>query len=210
MGKIIRRAGSIDRSMGQDWPLEWIRSPRKVPHIAAPWVAIASATRSRVNQTAPRYSIRQLAEHIDTPVRTLRRWIHTGAIRPTDFRGPATSYGARHLDEARAVKRLLAENLTLVAIRAQLLRMTDEELARFVAPEPVVAPVEAAASAISPLTAIGPLGSTSADPGPASAAERWEHLTLLPGLQLLVRCDSGALVRRIAEEIQERYAVAKS
>jgi hypothetical protein len=39
--------------------------------------------------------------------------------------------------------------------------------------------------------------------------ERWEHVTLLPGLKLLVRGDSGALVRRIAQEIRERYAVAR-
>jgi hypothetical protein len=40
--------------------------------------------------------------------------------------------------------------------------------------------------------------------------ERWEHVTLLPGLKLLVRDDGGALVRRIAQEIQERYGVRKS
>jgi DNA-binding transcriptional MerR regulator len=161
-----------------------------------------------VNPPAPRYSIRQLAELADTPVRTLRRWVHTGAIRPTEFRGPATSYSARHLDEARAVKRLLAENLTLVAIRRRLTPMSDDELARFVLPEPGAGVGGPAAAVLA--TTTGMLGTTPVDPEATCAVERWEHVTLLPGLQLLVRGDSGALVRRIAQEIQERYAVAKS
>jgi len=160
-----------------------------------------------VNPPAPRYSIRQLAELIDTPVRTMRRWVHTGAIRPTNFRGPATSYGARHLDEARAVKRLLAENLTLVAIRSRLTAMSDDELARFIQPEPVASVVDP--TEVVSATTTGLLETTPLDPEAACAVERWEHVTLLPGLKLLVRSDGGALVRRLAQEIQERYAVAK-
>jgi DNA-binding transcriptional MerR regulator len=172
-----------------------------------------------VNDPAPRHSIRKLAELTGTTVRTLRRWVHTGAISPTDFRGPATSYGARHVDEAQAVKRLLAENLSLEAIRARLTRLSDDELARFLRPEPIANVVGPGASevaaapdtpAVTSTIPTGPLESTPTDLEGSSAVERWEHVTLLPGLQLLVRSDSGALVRRIAQEIRERYAVAKS
>ena len=171
-----------------------------------------------MQETAPRHSIRDLAAITGTKLRTLRRWIHIGAISSTDFRGPATSYGARHVDEARAVKRLLGENLSLEAIRARLTRMSDEGLARFVRPEPV-------ASAASPGPREG--GAQSAplspeammpvapEPAPGAteatyAGERWDHVTLLPGLKLLVRADSGALVLRIAQEIHERYGAGKS
>ena len=167
---------------------------------------------------APPYSIRKLAELTGITVRTLHRWIHTGALSPTEFRGPATSYGARHVDEARAVKRLLGENLSLEAIRARLTRLSDDELARFLQPEPVAGGVSATASEAAPLDAPALGAATTKDalvqepigPDPTYAGERWEHVNLLPGLKLLVRDDSGALVRRIAQEIHERYGVGKS
>ena len=161
-----------------------------------------------MNDPDPRHTLRKLAELTGTKVRTLRRWVHSGAISATEFRGPATSYGPRHVDEAHAVKRLLAENLSLEAIRARLTRLSDEELARFVRPEAdagVVAPADSdAAAPDAPMVFATPI-----DPEVLCGVERWEHVTLLPGLKLLVRGDSGALVRRIAQEIQERYAVAK-
>lgn len=161
-----------------------------------------------MNDPAPRHSIRQLAELTGTTVRTLRRWVHVGAISSTDFRGPATSYGARHVDEARAIKRLLGENFSLEEIRARLTRLSDDELARLVQPEPVAAAPSAVAVAVTPPA--GPLEPALGDSEVSRVVERWEHVTLLPGLQLLVRSDGGALVRRIAEEIVARYAVAKS
>ena len=161
-----------------------------------------------MNDPAPRHTLRKLAELTGTKVRTLRRWVHSGAISATEFRGPATSYGARHVDEARAVKRLLAENFSLGAIRAQLARLSDEELAQLVQPEAVTGVVDLVASeAAAPDAPTVP--STPADPEVPCDVERWDHVTLLPGLKLLVRGDSGALVRRIAQEIQERYAAAK-
>ncbi len=169
-----------------------------------------------MDDPAPRHSIRQLAELTGTTVRTLRRWVFTGAISATDFRGPATSYGARHVDEARAVKRLLGENLSLEAIRARLTPLSDDELARFVRPEAVAGGavvIDAAApnaSAVTAPPAAGLIEAASGDLEASRAVERWEHVTLLPGLKLLVRSDGGALVRRIAEEIVARYAVAKS
>jgi DNA-binding transcriptional MerR regulator len=171
-----------------------------------------------VSTPVPRHSLRKLAEMTGTTLRTLRRWVHTGAVSSTFFRGPATTYGARHVDEVHAIKRLLAENLSLEAIRGRLTRLTDDELARFLRPEPVAeaggaAAVEAAgleAPALAGATTTGTLEQAPVGPATTYAAERWEHATLLPGLKLLVRDDGGALVRRIAQEIQERYAVAKS
>jgi DNA-binding transcriptional MerR regulator len=161
-----------------------------------------------VTDLAPRHTLRKLAELTGTKVRTLRRWVHSGAISATEFRGPATSYGARHVDEARAIKRLLAENLSLEAIRARLTRLSDEDLASFVRPEAVAGVVGPAVSeAAAPDATVVTV--TPADAEVPCDVERWEHVTLLPGLKLLVRGDSGALVRRIAREIQERYAVAK-
>jgi DNA-binding transcriptional MerR regulator len=171
-----------------------------------------------VTLPVPRYSIRQLAELTGITVRTLHRWIHAGALSHTDFRGPATSYGARHVEEARAVKRLLGENLSLEAIRARLTRLSDDELARFLQPEPVAGGAPAAASeaaapdapALGGAITTGTLEQAKTGPETTYAGERWEHVTLLPGLKLLVRDDSGALVRRIAQEIHERSGVGKS
>ncbi|WP_437669111.1 hypothetical protein [Sorangium sp. So ce131] len=35
--------------------------------------------------------------------------------------------------------------------------------------------------------------------------ERWDHVVLLPGLELHVRGDATAVVRRLATEIHARY-----
>lgn len=69
-----------------------------------------------------------------------------------------------------------------------------------------------------PVTSTAASISAPADPAAVASlptqtsypVERWEHVALLPGLTLLVRSDGGALVRRIAEEIHERYGVPKS
>ena len=163
-----------------------------------------------MQETAPRHGIRELAALTGTTVRTMRRWVNSGAVSATDFRGPATSYGARHVDEARAVKRLLAENLTLEAIRARLGTMSDDALARFVRPEAIA--VEAGAVASAAPTPVAPAlepERSGSDAIPGLGGERWEHVTLLPGLKLLVHGDSGALVLRIAREIHERYGATK-
>lgn len=170
-----------------------------------------------MQQTAPRHGIRELAALTGTNLRTMRRWVNSGAVSSTDFRGPATSYGARHLDEARAVKRLLAENLSLEAIRARLGRMSDDALARFARPEVIAVDAGPAARAEPTQDTTTPAGVTTpgapelASPGSESTlgGERWEHVTLLPGLKLLVHSDSGALVQRIALEIHARYAAMK-
>lgn len=161
---------------------------------------------------APRHSLRELAALTGTTVRTLRRWVHTGAISRTNFRGPATTYGARHLDEVRAIKRLLGQNFSLEAIRARLVALSDSDLARFVQPEPASTNVVTTAASASASEAVSPeaprVEPPPDDPEAAGAVERWEHVTLLPGLKLLVRESSGALVQRMAQEIQERYSVA--
>jgi hypothetical protein len=53
-----------------------------------------------------------------------------------------------------AVERLLAENLSLEAVRGRLTRLTDDELARFLRPEPVAS--VAGAAAVEAATLEGP------------------------------------------------------
>lgn len=172
------------------------------------------------------YNLRQIAELAGVRHRTLRRWVDTGVLSHVDFRGPATTYGARQLDEARAARRLRADNLALDTIRTRLSCMSDEELQTFLDPG-VVAPLgptrindtaTQALPAVATVPSNGKALSCAAPTSPAredgslplqaqAAVERWDHLTLMPGLVLLVRADSGEPARRIAGEIRNRYAV---
>jgi hypothetical protein len=43
----------------------------------------------------------------------------------------------------------------------------------------------------------------------APGSERWDHVTLLPGRELRVRTDAGAIVHRLAKEIVATYATAR-
>lgn len=212
-------------------------------------------------ETAPRYTSRQIASAVGVKLRTLRRWLAAGLFSATDFRGPATTYNARHLEEARAINRLRVDNLTFAAIRRRLHGISAAELARIAHPHqaipreppqasqahsadaaitttitaaPAADPTARAPSAAThaqqsmppepprpprahPADAATTTTSTTAAPGADSTARapsaatypsaRWEHIVLLPGLELRVKSDGGPLLRRVAQEIYDHYAV---
>jgi DNA-binding transcriptional MerR regulator len=97
----------------------------------------------------PRWTLDELAERVDAalavdyhgqssgrvrdvPDRRAIRWYTTiGLIdRPLAHRGRTALYGARHLLQLVAVKRLQAKGLPLVAIQQELAGATDPQLAR--------------------------------------------------------------------------------
>lgn len=174
---------------------------------------------------SPPYTSRKLAKLVGVEHRTLLRWIAADLLSPTPFHGPKTSYGARHLEEARAIVRLRVDNLTYAAIARRLRGLSDEDLARLsqhgerpaaLAPPPT-APEPPPVSPTGPAAPPGPPASPerNADPAterPSEAPEPgpsdpWERVVLLPGLELFVRLGAGPLVQRLAAEIQAHYGV---
>lgn len=129
--------------------------------------------------------------------RIVRQYIQRGLLPHATGRGTGPVYTEEHLVRLRAIRRLLAERLSLDEIKRRLARLPPEEIARLGAPPPAAAPAPA------PATAGDPPASTAPYP-----AERWERVPLLPGLELHVRSDAGPLVQRVAEEIHARYSAA--
>ncbi len=128
----------------------------------------------------PTLSFDELVKGTGVSRRTLRRWTHAGVIAPPERRGPATRYPAGHRDRLLAIVKLRDQHLSLGKIRQRL------------AAE-VPAPVVPAATA----TLVA-----------GFAGEAWERVVLIPGLELHVSSHGGALLRRLAQEIVERYGAA--
>src|ERR1700730_8657511 len=68
----------------------------------------------------------------DVPdLRTIRYYTTLGLLdRPSEIRGRTAFYGARHLRQLVAIKRLQARGLTLAEIQRRVVGLTDEALRR--------------------------------------------------------------------------------
>ncbi len=118
----------------------------------------------------PPYTSRKLAKLAGVEHRTLMRWIAADLLSPTPFHGPKTTYDRRHLQEARAIIRLRADNLTYAAIARRLRGLSDEDLARFVrvGDRP---PAPAPAAPVAPPPAVETVPSVAIVPSPPAAPE---------------------------------------
>lgn len=151
--------------------------------------------------TAPRavvatYKLAELARAGGVTPRAVRLYVTRDLLPAPVFRGRSTTYNEDHLVRLRAIARLrVDEGLQLDAIRSRLAVLSPDDLAALGAPPPLAGPPAA------PL-----LGEDrpAGDPLPGGA-ERWDRLALLPGLELHVRGDATAVVRRLAAEIHARY-----
>ncbi len=76
------------------------------------------------------YTLSELARLADVTPRTIRYYVAQGLLPSPDAAGPATRYGDAHLARLRLIKRLQREHLPLAEIRAQLLAMTDDQIAQ--------------------------------------------------------------------------------
>ncbi|MGK3991341.1 MerR family transcriptional regulator [Sorangium sp. So ce136] len=180
------------------------------------------------------YDLAELAQASAVSPRTIRLYVARELLPPPMVRGTSTSYGQEHLLRLRAIARLRAEKgLRLVDIQRRLAKLSPAALADLAGPLPPevatspAAPAHRAGRARKPLPPpVGanardplptPVGASARDPLPLPGAsardalplpgglERWERLALLPGLELHLRSDATAVVRRIAAEIHARY-----
>ncbi|AUX27500.1 hypothetical protein SOCEGT47_080910 [Sorangium cellulosum] len=140
---------------------------------------------------APRgYSAVELARAAGVSTGTIKHWIAEGLMDKPAFRARRTVYGREHLVRALAIKKLRDHNLLLPEIKRKLAGIPLEELAKEVLP---------------------PEPPASAAPGAAERADAaeigraWRRVELMPGLELHVRADAGAVVHRMAAEIRDKY-----
>ena len=167
----------------------------------------------------PRWTLDELAERVDAalavdyhgqssgrvrdvPDRRAIRWYTTiGLIdRPLAHRGRTALYGARHLLQLVAVKRLQAKGLPLVAIQRELAGAPDTELGRVARlpatalAQPEAAPVRRVAGGSPSAGATPPLGSEATGALDAGAGP---SATKIPGGPTAAPA-AGAAARRLA------------
>lgn len=138
------------------------------------------------------YRLDQIVDLTGYPARTVRYYIERGLLSGPEPRGVATTYTQEQLTRLFAIKHLReVERLRLDTIRKRLARMSEEEIAALLPPPPAPA-----SPPVRPLPAM-PI-----------AYVRWDYVELIPGLELRVRSDAGPVLRRLANEIHEQYAVS--
>ncbi len=121
--------------------------------------------------------------------RTLRKWIEAGLVeRPKDH-GVNTFYSPRAVLQVRVIARMRAAGMRFDVIVPKVRGASDAALKALLPPPPK--PAEA------PVTAVARAEGVT--------GERWVHVTLMPGLQLMVHADASEFVLRTAAEIAQRY-----
>lgn len=128
--------------------------------------------------------------------RTLRSWIEEGLVDRPEVRGVYSFYSPRSILQVRAIAHLRASGLRRRAYAAKVRGASDDALRAILGPPP--APATSAPATSAP--------ATSAAGTEGFGGERWVHIALIPGVQLLVRSDATEFAVRTAEEICQRYA----
>jgi DNA-binding transcriptional MerR regulator len=167
------------------------------------------------------YTLTELVHAAGTTVRTVRYYLERRALPPAVLRGLHTTYTEDHLIRLKAIRRLrTVERLQLDAIRKRLATSSIEEI-RALTEAPSVERPGVPTVAVPP--ADGSVPATQANPDLSAVVIReatrgqvgsggqvWERIELLPGLELHVKRESGALVQRLAREIREQYGLESS
>jgi DNA-binding transcriptional MerR regulator len=95
------------------------------------------------DQERERLTLGDLTEAADVSVRTVRYYIAEGLLPPPEGAGPASSYGAGHVDRLRLIQRLKAAYLPLKEIRRRLSGLDDAEVHALLATEEQWPPLRA-------------------------------------------------------------------
>lgn len=141
------------------------------------------------------YTMAELAAASGVPARTLRQWIRMRLLPRPAGRGRAARYGEVHLLRARAVRHLRREKVSVPMIRARLGGLDERGLLALVPPAPRVVSAD---------------GVPAPPPAPSYPCTRWELVTLLDGLVLMVDPQRGPALQRIADDIFRHYGTPQA
>ncbi|XXT22582.1 helix-turn-helix domain-containing protein [Sorangium sp. So ce429] len=153
------------------------------------------------------YKLDELAGEAGVAPRTVRYYVQRGLLPAPEFRGKDTAYGREHLARLRAIKALQQAHWPLEEIQARLAGAGLDEIERIAA-----GALPPAAPPTVPPTVntrwAGPDGAPAPPPQVAGAprGERWERVEIADGVELHVRSDAPDRSRRIALDIESRYA----
>jgi Ca-activated chloride channel family protein len=165
------------------------------------------------------YTFPELVRAAGVTPRTARYYLERRVLPAAVLRGIHTTYTDDHLLCLKAIRRLrTVERLHLEAIRHRLSASSPEQIRSLAGAPPLDRPgvptvpippgveLSAPATQANPdLSAAGSREVSSCQPG--TGGQVWERIELLPGLELHVKKESGALVQRLAREIREQYGL---
>ena len=169
----------------------------------------------------------ELARLTELPETTVRYYLQLRIIEPIEIRGTATRYGRHSLLRLLGVMRLkVEEDSTIAEKKRKLDAMGEVQLERWLCsgslPHAVATAIGIEAVVVAqpplPIAATGLESSASlhstmlttrqaARALESAAAERWERIPLLPGLDLIVRADAREPARLVAQQIREVYSM---
>jgi DNA-binding transcriptional MerR regulator len=137
------------------------------------------------------YRAPEIAEKTGFTTRTLNNWIRRGCLPKVTFRGANTMYGEEHVIGLRAIRALRKRNYGISGIRSFFKKATPADIRK-------VAGVGAPATPSAPAAASG-----------GTNVARWTHVTLAPGVVLLVRDDASDAATKIAAVFKAAFGGAK-
>jgi DNA-binding transcriptional MerR regulator len=158
----------------------------------------------------------ELAELSGLPVTTVRYYVQERILRPLEFRGTATRYQRRELLRLLGLQRLKLEGKSSLAEMSRKLDALGEaELEQWLATGPLPLPPAAAAAlgiqcptfALKGAPLVPASIQTQSSEILSSRSEIWQRITLLPGLELLLRADAKEAAQAAARQICEEYVV---
>jgi len=181
------------------------------------------------------YSIEELAELVNLPVRTIRYYISEGLVAGPGARGKAAVYGQDHLLRLRLIRLLSRQHVPLGEMRNQLTPLSINEIRALLTDEVHVAQLEQTTPS-PPESYVATLlrqaraeqqglpsqmsglsgnkkGAEAAPASPAGhlapMAELWHRWELIPGIELHVRADSESqhcsLLERLFQVVGKHY-----
>ncbi|MGQ9684561.1 MAG: MerR family transcriptional regulator [Anaerolineae bacterium] len=174
------------------------------------------------------FTIEELAEAAQVPVRTIRFYISEGLLSGPGTRGKGASYGEEHLLRLRLIRRLTEAHLPLAEIRRRLAHLSEGEVRALLAQEEQRnAEIALRAQASSPREYLSALLQQARAAREAAAydlslpaaqareaalqlappakeddrGEVWERIALAPGVELHVRFDAREQQRRLIRRL---------
>jgi len=174
------------------------------------------------------YSIEELAELVNLPVRTIRYYISEGLLPGPGARGKAAIYGEEHLLRLRLIRLLSRQYVPLVEMRNRLIPLSFDEIRALLAEEEEhvtrleqTAPLPAEGYVATLLRkaraeqqglpshmpgqsaskkVVAPV-SPMGHPAPGPESELWQRWELTPGVELHVRADSESHHHSLLERL---------
>ncbi|HMA93881.1 MAG TPA: MerR family transcriptional regulator, partial [Polyangiaceae bacterium] len=170
------------------------------------------AKRVRPTSQAPEegWLLTELAQLTGIPVSTVQYYVRLHLLRPLQFRGTATRYPRRELLTLLGLRQLEANrDSTLTERKRRLDKLTEPELENLIDSGSITEQARAALSLES--AGLHPLDDKSLRNDPAhelggDTIETWQRISLLPGLELMLRADAKPVVQAVAQRICSEYS----